>query len=364
MFGFSKKQQIHDNTANSAEELQSLEARLAEVELERDKLKEQVEKQSIEDLNRDSSFNLKVDVLKNMPLFNESLISVQASLAEITSEMESRSQLASNAGELSSDTSCAVANMASKLKQMTDDTAMTSKKVSDLNKRAEDIGGIVNMIKSISEQTNLLALNAAIEAARAGEMGRGFAVVADEVRNLAARAGDATNDIEGLVSIIQSDTLEAKAQMDKVLGETDDMGSISDDATNNMDNLLSLSVEMKSTIASGAIQSFIELVKMDHLIYKFDVYQVFMGVSNKTSADLSSHRDCRLGNWYETVGKENFADSKAYAQLDTPHRRLHEAGAAAIDMFYSDDIDQSLLKIKEMEDASFEIIVCLGKLNY
>lgn len=122
--------------------------------------------------------------------------------------------------------------------------------ISELEKHAGHISGILSTISGIAEQTNLLALNAAIEAARAGDQGRGFAVVADEVRVLSQRTHASTGEIQSMIDTLQKTTQEAVTSM----GRGHSMAAQSVEDAESAGQSLAMIISAIAEISDRAIQ--------------------------------------------------------------------------------------------------------------
>ena len=137
-----------------------------------------------------------------------------ASFQEVARSCENSSNQAERAQQITRSSQDIANNAISSNDALKREMERSTKIISDLAQQSQNIGSVLDVIKSIAEQTNLLALNAAIEAARAGEQGRGFAVVADEVRTLAQRTQQSTEEIEAMIGKLQTGTQQAVAAME------------------------------------------------------------------------------------------------------------------------------------------------------
>jgi methyl-accepting chemotaxis protein len=138
-----------------------------------------------------------------------------ATVNDVAKSAESAFTAANHASETSINGERAVSETLSFVTDLNTEIGHVMSQLQALQSETQNIGTVLDVIKSVAEQTNLLALNAAIEAARAGEQGRGFAVVADEVRSLAQRTQSSASEIETLINTLVTSAEGSVATMEK-----------------------------------------------------------------------------------------------------------------------------------------------------
>ncbi len=299
----------------------------------------------------------------SLGLFSNSIGALQDSLAGMAENMRQEKTKAILSSEISTLSRSNARSIMNNISAITDASRLSAEQVQKLTETATKIADFVGIIRAISEQTNLLALNAAIEAARAGESGRGFAVVAEEVRNLANRSNEASSEIAALVQSIDTQMNTAAKTLQSVTGRTDEFCELVEKSMQQFQEQFELSSDMERGISSTALRSFVEIAKLDHLVFKFNIYKSFMGLLQPDSQSLPDHASCRLGRWYfEGEGQACFSKLPGYQDVDEPHRQVHESGHKALSCLSSGDVSGGIGALKKMESASLRVTDNLEKL--
>lgn len=291
-------------------------------------------------------------------------------------------------------------------------------RVTDLEQASRQIAEIVDTIAAIADQTNLLALNATIEAARAGEAGRGFAVVAGEVKVLSGQTAKATEDIRQRMDHLQQQVAaitEAVSNSSGSVQEGINAANASENAVNSVTDTMRESARIVSEIAqliteqssattnlsrsvseiaSGAtrarervehvveasagtestigqtlaalsqrnIENFVlHCAKSDHLLWKKRLNSMLVGATQLSESELSDHRSCRLGKWYEAA-RQDYGHIPAFQAIEPPHARAHECGKRAARLCAQGDYTGAEAAVEEMDDASESVLNALDRL--
>lgn len=252
-------------------------AKLSEIELEKDKTEALLEKimsttdtlcGNISEINSEAGDmaseggNARVAISEIMEGTNELAITIQNQLEmseNITEMTNATTKIAESVQEQVNGASV-LAESGSKDVKSLQDAAVVCKNagaevdlsMKKLDQKTIEALEILNMIESVTEQTTLLAFNASIEAARAGDSGRGFSVVAEEIKKLAEETQKATEQISVLFDELRDQTEKASNSVNQLLNANDQQTELIDKTGKSFneikDNIIIISDKMNEQV--------------------------------------------------------------------------------------------------------------------
>jgi len=208
---------MENNIENVNTEVEGITSFIQNVNYDNQQISKDLKMKVSHDVN-DVNNNL-IEIKNNFNNVSNNSNDIENMTISVSSAIE---QMSATITEISSNTAEAAA-ISNQAKEQGENTEIVMQR---LNKSAESIGDVVNLIKDIASQTNLLALNATIEAASAGEAGKGFAVVANEIKNLANQTGEATSKITEQISDIQNNVNEGVVNISEITGIINNINNV------------------------------------------------------------------------------------------------------------------------------------------
>jgi hypothetical protein len=100
----------------------------------------------------------------------------------------------------------------------------------------------------------------------------------------------------------------------------------------------------------------LEQAKGAHLAWRSRLRAFVDGVSNLSAEEAVSDHDCSLGKWYFSEGKAKFSNIPQMAELERPHKEMHELIKQAIEFKHSGQAQRGEQVFAKVDALSQELI--------
>lgn len=227
-------------------------------------------------------------------------------------------------------------------------------RMGDLNTSLTQINACIKEIQKIANQTNLIAINSAIEAARVGDAGRGFSVISKEVKNLSEDVKHSSKSVSTLTSVIKDNTARVSEVLDNQQPVIDNITTNINQIVESIGIVIDKSLSMKSVMQYISTVQFLNIVKVDHVIWKMEVYKLLL--NKDINSKITMHDQCRLGKWYYGFEGQQFSNYYSFRSLEAPHKEVHTAGHSALNYFAAGDMNAMSQELDRMERSSNEVV--------
>lgn len=254
------------------------------------------------------------DVAQQTQHANENLANFADKLAQVAERMEKMNEVANAAVQQCDEGMQTVGTLSGKINQSREIQDATYETANSLSQKSVSIDGISKTISEIATQTSLLALNASIEAARAGEAGRGFAVVAEEIAQLAGQTTSATQNINQIITEIQSEIKNVSVQIGEMRETTTESITAMEETQGVFRQISDDITSMGNDI--NELENAVDTLNMN----KNEIVDTFSGISSETQELSAASQE--VNSRVEDQNTEMGNIGQAMHELDGVVKRL------------------------------------------
>lgn len=110
-------------------------------------------------------------------------------------------------------------------------------------------------------------------------------------------------------------------------------------------------------------KDIVRAAKTYHLLWKWRIYNMLMGLTTVDASQVSSHEGCRLGQWYHSDLPESIKRNPAFNKLDASHKQVHYYAKEAAEQYQKGYLDSSYESLQKLEQASEVVLSLLSELE-